>query len=51
MNFHDVEPEPGLAEIKQCELYLKWRPFAPGEFKDQICSKPSKEVLEKIKSD
>jgi len=42
---------PGLREIKQVELYTKFRKFVPEEFRDEICPKPSDHVLEKIKKD
>ena len=42
---------PGLREIKQVELYSKFRKFVPEEFRDEICPKPSDHVLEKIKKD
>jgi hypothetical protein len=45
-----LEP-PGLKEIKQVELYQKWRKFVPDEFQDEICPKPSDEVLNKIKEE
>ena len=35
----------GLSDIKQCELYFKWREFLPDEFKDITCPRPSDEVL------
>ena len=40
---------PGLREIKQVELYAKFRKFVPREFQDEICPRPSDEVLENIK--
>ena len=48
-SFPDAEPVPCLALIKQCELYLKWRPFVPDQFKDEICPEPPKEVMDKVK--
>ena len=42
-------PAPGLREIKQVELYAKFRKFVPREFQDEICPRPSDEVLENIK--
>lgn len=41
--------ETGLAEIKQVELFTKWRPFNPEEFKNEICPEPPKAVLDKVK--
>ena len=42
-------PAPGLKEIKQVELYSKFRKFVPLEFQDEICPRPSQQVLENIK--
>ena len=42
-------PAPGLKEIKQVELYSKFRRFVPDEFKDIICPKPSDEILDNIR--
>jgi hypothetical protein len=39
---------PGMKEIKQVELYTKWRKFVPAEFADEICPKPPDEVLENV---
>jgi hypothetical protein len=39
---------PGLRDIKQVELYSKWRKFVPAEFADDICPKPSDEVLARV---
>jgi hypothetical protein len=36
---------PGLREIKQVELYTKWRKFVPSQYRDIICPKPSDDVL------
>ena len=49
-SFPDAEPVPGLAPIKQCKLYLKWRPLVPDQFKDEICPKPPKEVMDSWES-
>ena len=40
---------PGLKEIKQVELYSKFRKFVPVEFRDEICPRPSEQVLQNIK--
>ena len=40
---------PGLKPIKQVELYTKWRPVVPEEFRDHICPKPPDHVLELVK--
>jgi len=39
----------GLKPIKQVELYSKWRPLLPEEFRDTMCPKPSEEVINLIK--
>jgi len=49
--FPDIDNAPGLAEIKQVELFTKWKPFVPEEFKDIICPEPPKAVLDKVKLD
>jgi hypothetical protein len=38
-------PAPGLKDIKQVELYTKFRKFVPVEFRDEICPRPSQQVL------
>jgi hypothetical protein len=42
---------PGLREIKQVELYTKWRMFVPSQYRDIICPKPSDDVLGRVKTD
>ena len=39
----------GLKPIKQVELYKKWRPLLPEEFRDSTCPRPSDEVINSIK--
>ncbi len=39
---------PGLRDIKQVELYSEWRKFVPAKFADDICPKPSDEVLARV---
>ena len=39
----------GLKPIKQVELYSKWRPLLPEEFRDIMCPRPSDEVINLIK--
>ena len=48
-SFPNMENAPGVAEIKQVELFLKWRAFVPEEYQKSICPEPSEEVLHKIK--
>ncbi len=38
-----------MREIKQVELWSKFRKFVPQEFQDEICPRPSDEVLKNIK--
>ena len=40
---------PGLKAIKQVELYKKWGPVVPEEYRDEICPKPSDYILELVK--
>ena len=47
----EQEQSPGLAEIKQVEVFTKWRTFVPEEVRDEICPKPSQHVLDKIKNE
>ena len=49
--FPDQELHSGLSDIKQCELYLKWRTVIPDEYQDIMCPKPADGVLEKIKGE
>jgi hypothetical protein len=42
---------PGIKPIKQVELYKKWRPFVPHQFRDQICPRPTDEVLEAVRNE
>ena len=46
--------EPGIPEIKRCELYNKYRPLVPEPYREMICPKPPQEVLDnqrKIKNE
>ena len=43
----EINPQ-GLYEIKQAELYMKWRPYVLNPFKDIICLRPQEEVLQKF---
>ena len=42
---------PGLKPIKQVELYKKWGPVVPEEFRDEICPKPSDRIINQVKSE
>ena len=37
----------GVKDIKQVELYKKWRRFVPDPFKDIICPKPDDDVIKR----
>jgi hypothetical protein len=37
---------PGLREIKQVELWKKYRPLVPEKYRDKLCPMPAKEILE-----
>ena len=45
-----VIPPPGFFEIKQCELYQKWRPFLKQENRDITCPRPAQTNLDCIKN-
>jgi hypothetical protein len=40
-----------LREIKQVELYTKWRKFVPSQYRDIVYPKPSDDVLGRVKTD
>ena len=41
---------PGLSAIKQVDLFIKWRPIVPFQYKDITCPEPSDEVKLAAKS-
>jgi hypothetical protein len=41
--------EPGLQEIKQVKLWVKWRKFIPPQFQDEIWPKPDEKIIKRIK--
>ena len=41
---------PGLQEIKQVELWPKYRPLVPEKFGEECCPKPAKEVIDREKN-
>jgi hypothetical protein len=43
-----VIPFPGIKEIKQVELYSKWRKFLPEEFRDVTCPKPDEDLNQSV---
>ena len=46
-----LEKAPEIADIKQVELFTKWRKLIPDSFQDEMCPKPSVEILHKVKRD
>jgi hypothetical protein len=42
---------PGLRPIKQVELWKKFRPFVPRQYWDELCPRPSDEVIAQVKDD
>jgi hypothetical protein len=42
---------PGLCPIKQVKLYKKFRPFVPCDYWEDICPRPSDEVLTQVKDE
>jgi hypothetical protein len=40
---------PGRKDIKQVELYTKFRKFVPKQFQDESCPKPTEAILERFK--
>ena len=44
-----LEKRPGLKPIKQCELYEKWGPLVPQQFRDDICPRPSDSIIATVK--
>ena len=41
----------GISEIKQFELYTKWRDYLPVEYRDIMCPKPDDNIIERIKAE
>lgn len=42
---------PGLKEIKMVELWKKWGKFVPLEFREELCPKPSDDVIKRVSKD
>ena len=42
---------PGIAPIKQCELYNKWRKLLKVQNRDLTCPKPTDEVLNSVRAE
>ena len=40
-------PFPGVKEIKQVELYTKWRNYVPEEYKEEMCPEVAPGVIKK----
>jgi hypothetical protein len=38
-------PFPGIKEIKQVELYTKWREYVPQYYKDEMCPKAELDII------
>ena len=47
--FPKVCENGGLPEIKQVELYTKWRHLLPNEYQDIMCPKPDDNILLRVK--
>ena len=45
------ETAQGISEIKQVELFTKWREFVPEEYRDIMCPKPDDDIIERIKAE
>lgn len=44
-----LKAPPGIPEIKQVELYEKWRPLIPASYQQEMCPDPGVEVRNKVK--
>lgn len=49
MHLQTLKP-PGIAPIKQFELWHKWRPFIPATYQDILCPKPSDAIIKSMKA-
>jgi hypothetical protein len=47
----DTLTPPGLRPIKQVKLWKKFRPFVPQWYWDELCPRPSDEVIAQVKDD
>ena len=45
------EKRPGLREIKQVDLYEKWGPLVPAQFRGEICPKPSNKIIKSVQEE
>jgi hypothetical protein len=50
-DFLDHIPFKGIPEFKQVQLYKNYRKFIPGPVQDEMCPKPSAEVMKRQKDD
>ena len=41
--------KPGLREIKQCEMFFKYRPLVPEEYCNVLCPKLTDDVIEHVR--
>ena len=48
-NYPPLEEAPGIKEIKQVELYTKWRKLIPEQFQNIICPKPANDIINRVK--
>ena len=44
-----LEVAPEIREIKQVELFTKWRKLIPEIYQDETCPKPTEEIMKRIK--
>ena len=42
--------KPELADIKIVQFFTKWRKFIPPQYWDELCPKPSDELMERVKN-
>lgn len=45
----DVDPPPGIPNIKKVELFEKFRPLLPQQCRDETCPHPGQDVIEDVK--
>ena len=45
----ELEKRPGVQPIKQVDLYEKWGPLVPEEFRNDICAKPPEAIIATVK--
>ena len=42
---------PGLNKLKQVDLYKKWRPLLPPQFRDITCPKPPDTIVLEVREE